>query len=52
MVSNKTVSVNLLGCLPLVVGLLIMGVLGFCGSTCQDMVQDGIRSTANAFKGQ
>lgn len=50
--SEKNVSVNLLGCLPLLVGCLILGSLGFCGTTCQEDIHTGIRATANAFKGQ
>jgi hypothetical protein len=50
--SNKSVNVNLLGCLPFILGCLLLGSLGFCGGTCQDMVQDGIRSTVNAFQGK
>lgn len=43
---------SLLGCLPFILGCVLLGSLGFCGPTCQDTVHDGIRSTANAFKGE
>lgn len=50
--AKQTVSVNLLGCLPFILGCLLLASLGVCGDTCQDMAQDGIRSTVNAFKGK
>lgn len=43
--AKQSVSINLPGC-------VLLASLGVCGDTCQDMAQDGIRSTVNAFKGK
>lgn len=50
--SNRSTTINLLGCLPLILCCLILGTLGFCGTTCQDWVQEGIHTTVNAFQGK
>lgn len=41
---------NILGCLPLVFCLLLLGGLGFCGDTCQRKVVGGIRELRGAFE--
>lgn len=42
---------SLLGCLPLIAGLLVLGAFGFCGNNCQDAVLDSVSEISKAVKG-
>ena len=49
--SNKQkVSVDVLGCLPFLIGFLVLSSLGFCGKGCQDKVVDGIKTVREATR--
>jgi len=50
--ADKTVSVNLLGCLPFLIGMLILGSLGFFGNYCQEDIHNGITKTRQAITGE
>lgn len=49
MTTARTTSVNLFGCLPLVLVLMLLGGMGFCGATCQSEVLGGVKAVRSAF---
>lgn len=52
MSQNKNVNISLFGCLPFLLGCLLLGGLGACGKGCQKQVLGGIQDIRAAVTGE
>lgn len=48
---KKSVSISVFGCLPFLLGVLLLAGLGACGKGCQKDILGGVHAIREAFAG-